>query len=251
MESIIKLITRPEFYFYLRLNKIKDELLPRSFTKSGICGMCFSYGNAFPSNSEEKRLKFINKYGPRNNLCYSCNPVCLLTIIYHNNNLEIFNQTLTDLHPKNLNHQMIKLYLSKFHTFDHDKCCNSLSFNGECLKLTHLINNTMPTTYIWDRKWNIHYIELLLEKGNKINTSYCLYDFVVDYTKHSFVEKGEFEYLISIESENKFDEILNLDYLGNASRIMAITNIYDIVKIKVDGKSKLGKLIKLLELPEN
>jgi hypothetical protein len=45
-----------------------------------------------------------------------------------------------------------------------------------------------------------------------------------------------------------FDKILDLDYLGDPSRIMAILFIAKLIKIEVDKKSNLGKLVKMLQL---
>ena len=135
---------------------------------------------------------------------------------------------------------MTLLDLIDFHFF-----VSSASDNS---KIIYLISNTKPTTYNWENGWK-NYSELLLKYGNKINTSNCMYSFVM--THHlDFNETigDEFIEIIKFKTSNMFDKILDLDYLGDPSRIMAILFIAKLIKIEVDEKSNLGKLVKMLQL---
>jgi hypothetical protein len=236
MESIIKLITRPEFYIYLQL--CKNAFLPKI---RNPCVMC-RINDAIKEHHAnlQKRLKFVNRNGVKytaSNLCYDCaNPKMILFMIYHYNNLDVFNKALTYCHPKDLNHFMIGLYLKNYRSMHIDS------------KIIYLISNAKPKTYNWENGWK-NYSEHLLKYGNEINTSNCMYSFVM--THHFDFNKtigDEFIEIIKFKTSNMFDKILDLDYLGDPSRIMAILFIAKLIKIEVDEKSNLGKLVKMLQL---
>lgn len=51
-----------------------------------------------------------------------------------------------------------------------------------------------------------------------------------------------------VKNDGMFDLILDLDYLGDANKIMAILQLSKFVKIKVDEKTNLDKLVSILQL---
>jgi hypothetical protein len=248
MDSIFRLIAKPKFYIYLKLNKEAVSLLPMIYRTPKYCVMCF-INERRPAHHKnlEKRLNFINRNGAghtADSLCMDCaSPSKILYAIYHYNEVEVFNKALTYCCPKNLNHYIIKKYLAGTDQYRHILCCKQ----NQCSKIIYLINNSDPADYVWELSWPHEYIPLLVSKGNRVDTSNCIYEFVVDYYRYSTNDIDEFNQIL--ESQNvMFDKILNLDYLGDSGRIIAVLHISNIIEIKVDEKSNLGKLLTMLQI---
>ena len=253
MDSIIKVIIRPEFYVYLKLNKYNTNTaspLLNSIVRR-YCRMCY-FNNAVRNDhiNLEKRLKFINRSGCIYSAGYLCRKCAtldeILLKIYHNENIKVFRNVLTLYNIKNtenINYFIISQYLNNSDKFSHRARYDLRYYSS---RLIYLLDNTSATTYNWTTKWNHKNIPLLLERGNKINTSKEILKLVSDRNMRSALNR--LYQLELVKHDGMFDLILNLDYLGDANKIIAILQLSKFVKIKVDEKTNLGKLVLMLRI---
>lgn len=198
METIIKLITKPDkFKTYRLIYKIKDLLIKHDEEHpEELCKMCFLYccrinGDYDSSDSEieDDTVVFINRHGDNytyNDVCFRCKSLDIdigeiLLFIYKFEKPRL--KEIIDM-SKIKNPYSILLYKYE-NGYNHTKCNHYIHYSNDwdgpepCPMVLELIDNlTDITNPYWIRHYDVKYIDYFLKKGCMIDLMSIVSDFV-------------------------------------------------------------------------